>query len=109
VANVFRHIIRGALSYFKYHGQDRPNCPAAISQYDIVLTTYGTLAADFCRSRTLLERINWYRMILDEGTPQHHSCLGLCYLSTDPLFFSTRNSKYLHETIQGREQNSSLY
>jgi SWI/SNF-related matrix-associated actin-dependent regulator of chromatin subfamily A3 len=68
VANVSRHIIRGALRYCKYHGQERPKDSSDLVQYDVVLTTYGTVVADFSRSRNVLERINWYRMIVDEGT-----------------------------------------
>lgn len=34
---------------------------------DIVLTTYATVAADFRRGKSMLNRIFWYRLVLDEG------------------------------------------
>jgi SWI/SNF-related matrix-associated actin-dependent regulator of chromatin subfamily A3 len=67
MADVSRHIFRGTLRYCKYHGQDRSKDPSALVQYDVVLTTYGTVVADFSRSRNVLDHINWYRLIVDEG------------------------------------------
>ena len=37
-------------------------------QYNIVLSTYGTVAADFGRGGGVLDCFHWYRLILDEGT-----------------------------------------
>jgi SWI/SNF-related matrix-associated actin-dependent regulator of chromatin subfamily A3 len=43
-----------------------------------VLTTYATVAADFCRGRSTLNHVAWYRLVLDEGnhidplTPTRH-------------------------------------
>lgn len=34
---------------------------------DITLTTYSTIAADFCRGRRILSNISWFRVVLDEG------------------------------------------
>lgn len=33
----------------------------------LFLRRMGTLTADFNRSRNVLERVNWYRLIVDEG------------------------------------------
>lgn len=35
--------------------------------YNIVFSTYGTVAADFSRGGGMLDRFHWYRLILDEG------------------------------------------
>lgn len=39
----------------------------SVRSYDIVLSTYGTVAADLARNRGLLNSIHWYRIVLDEG------------------------------------------
>lgn len=39
----------------------------SVGSYDIVLSTYGTVAADLARNRGLLNQIHWYRIVLDEG------------------------------------------
>lgn len=62
-----RHLLPGSLSCLKYHGQNRTTEPLMLLQHDIVLTTYGTVAADISRGRTMLHRINWFRVVLDEG------------------------------------------
>lgn len=36
--------------------------------YDVVLTTYSTLSADYSKAESVLHRIMWYRVVLDEGT-----------------------------------------
>ena len=66
-ADICRHIFRGSLRYCKYHGQDRPKDPSILVRYDVVLTTYGTVVADFNRPHKVLENIKWYRLIADEG------------------------------------------
>jgi hypothetical protein len=44
-------------------------------QYDVIVTTYGTVAADFVRNRSQLHGIHWYRVILDEGTLSLPRCV----------------------------------
>jgi hypothetical protein len=34
---------------------------------DIVLTTYATVAAEFCRGRSILAKLKWFRIVLDES------------------------------------------
>jgi SNF2 family DNA or RNA helicase len=67
MAHICRHIFRGTLRYFRYHGQNRPKDSSVLVRYDVVLTTYGTVVADFNRAHKVLERIDWYRLIADEG------------------------------------------
>ncbi|KAK7397581.1 hypothetical protein QQX98_013056, partial [Neonectria punicea] len=56
-----------AIKYFKYHGRERTIDPALFCNYDIVLTTYGTVAADFSTQRGTLRNVHWYRTVLDEA------------------------------------------
>jgi SWI/SNF-related matrix-associated actin-dependent regulator of chromatin subfamily A3 len=52
----------------KYHGQGRNTLASAIEEADIVLTTYHTLAADFREKSSPLYEVDWFRIVLDEGS-----------------------------------------
>jgi SWI/SNF-related matrix-associated actin-dependent regulator of chromatin subfamily A3 len=65
--NNSRHLIPGTLSFYKFHGKARNIDYPNLCQYDIIFTTYGTVAADYWRKRSLLHEIQWYRIVLDEG------------------------------------------
>lgn len=62
-----RHVMPGKLRWHKYHGMMRQIDLESVGSYDVVLSTYGTVAADLARNRGLLDRIHWYRIVLDEG------------------------------------------
>jgi SNF2 family DNA or RNA helicase len=65
------HIEPGALSYYVYHGTNRTQNVYELSKYDIVITTYGTLAADYSKgASSVLHRLKWFRIVLDEA----HTC-----------------------------------
>lgn len=65
------HLEPGALTYYVYHGTNRTQNVYELSKYDIVLTTYGTLAADFSKgASSVLHRLKWFRIVLDEA----HTC-----------------------------------
>lgn len=51
----------GALKLVLFHGQSRPKKPEFLSSTDVVLTTYGTLAADY-KKAGLLQKMEWYRV-----------------------------------------------
>jgi hypothetical protein len=36
-------------------------------EVDVVLTTYGMVAAEHRRGRRVLTHVNWFRIMLDEG------------------------------------------
>jgi hypothetical protein len=63
----------GALSIYCYHGRRRTRDPREISKYDVVVTTYGTLASDYSRTKlrpantSPLHLVRWHRLIMDES------------------------------------------
>ncbi|KAK3342074.1 SNF2 family N-terminal domain-containing protein [Lasiosphaeria hispida] len=67
IKNFHRHVIPGALTYFKYHGAGRCLPSSGPLPYNIVFSTYGTITADFIRGGGVLECFHWYRLVLDEA------------------------------------------
>ena len=49
-----------------YHGLTRRHISGNFKDYDVILTTYETLRADWATDQTLYQQ-EWYRLILDEG------------------------------------------
>lgn len=62
-----RHVVEGNLSYYKYHGPTRRLDVSNSLPYDVVLTTYTTVAVDYSRGGGVLDKFHWYRLVLDEG------------------------------------------
>jgi SNF2 family DNA or RNA helicase len=71
-----RHTYPGDLTLHKHHGQGRESDAHKLYSSDIVLTTYATVASEFCRGRSALAKVRWFRIVLDE--------------SKQPLVFSTQ-------------------
>ncbi|KAI8631123.1 hypothetical protein F5Y19DRAFT_473522 [Xylariaceae sp. FL1651] len=67
VDEIEKHVAPGTLSCYKYHGSSRQLSSSSPLPYDVVLTTYGTVAADFSRGGGVLSGFHWYRLILDEA------------------------------------------
>lgn len=67
------HIKPGLLKYYIYHGSNRIRDADQLVDYDMVLTTYGSVASEVtARSRGKpgpwpLEEIGWFRIVLDEA------------------------------------------
>ncbi|KAI1322995.1 SNF2 family N-terminal domain-containing protein [Xylariaceae sp. FL0255] len=67
------HIAPGELSFYIYHGANRIKDPQVLANYDIVLTTYGSVTSEVtARSKGKpgsypLEEIGWFRVVLDEA------------------------------------------
>ena len=68
-----QHIKPGTLKYYIYHGAGRTKDIKKLAEYDLVITTYGSVASEFNhrskkkQGRYPLEEINWFRIVLDEA------------------------------------------
>jgi hypothetical protein len=63
-----RHVQADSIRVCVFHGPGRANQANDITDYDIVLTTYSVLVADSrSNGRKVLQEVNWYRVVLDEG------------------------------------------
>ncbi|KAI1120104.1 SNF2 family N-terminal domain-containing protein [Nemania abortiva] len=60
------HFRQGALKFIRFHGQARPRSPDELRPFDVVLTTYSTLATDHS-AQSVLFQVEWYRVALDEA------------------------------------------
>ncbi|KZT00465.1 uncharacterized protein LAESUDRAFT_553779 [Laetiporus sulphureus 93-53] len=73
------HVIAGALTHCAYYGNTRSKTPEQLKQYDVVITTYQTVAGEHGDSVSSgngkrrkmsgegLFHVPWKRIILDEG------------------------------------------
>lgn len=68
-----QHIKPGTLKYYIYHGTNRIKDIQKLAEFDLVITTYGSIASEFnyrSKGRTgtyPLEEMNWFRVVLDEA------------------------------------------
>ncbi|ROT38635.1 SNF2 family domain-containing protein [Sodiomyces alkalinus F11] len=68
-----QHIAPGSLSYYVYHGSSRIKDIGRLAQYDLVITTYGSVSSELsARSKRKagqypIEEIGWFRIVLDEA------------------------------------------
>jgi SNF2 family DNA or RNA helicase len=68
-----QHIKPGGLTYYIYHGSNRIKDSKLLADYDVVMTTYGSVASEVtARSKGKsgpwpLEEIGWFRIVLDEA------------------------------------------
>jgi len=68
-----QHIKANTLKWYIYHGSNRIKDIKKLADYDVVITTYGSVASEFNhRSKKKqgvypLEEINWFRIVLDEA------------------------------------------
>lgn len=66
LAEIEKHL-DGTFAVKKYHGQKREERLEFLTNSDIVLTTYHTLAADFAAKKSPIHNIAWFRIVLDEA------------------------------------------
>jgi len=79
-----------AVKSFVFHGENRPKSPEHLVNHDIVLTTYATLASDH-KKQSILQHIQWYRVVLDEGWPNLSTSFRL---SLWPRFASEKSRNH---------------
>ena len=60
------HVAPGTLNVLVYHGADRDRRTKSFASYDVVITTYGTLASE-AGAKNGLGSVNWLRVIADEA------------------------------------------
>ncbi|KAF3316751.1 hypothetical protein TWF173_001414 [Orbilia oligospora] len=65
-SEIHRRFQPGAMKCYHFHGDSRVKKKDALLGYDVVLTTYHTLAADSRKGR-VLQDVNWLRVVLDEA------------------------------------------
>ncbi|XP_041027658.1 putative SWI/SNF-related matrix-associated actin-dependent regulator of chromatin subfamily A member 3-like 1 [Juglans microcarpa x Juglans regia] len=66
VTQLGEHTRPGKLKVYMYYG-DRTNEVEELKTYDIVLTTYSTLATEHHWSNSPMKKVEWWRVILDEA------------------------------------------
>lgn len=66
ISQLGEHTKPGRLKVYMYYG-DRTNDPEELKKYDIVLTTYSTLATETTSENSPIKEIEWWRVILDEA------------------------------------------
>ncbi|KAM3067424.1 hypothetical protein ACMFMG_011573 [Clarireedia jacksonii] len=68
-----QHTKPGSLKYYVYHGTSRIKDVKKLAEYDIIITTYGSVASEFNfrnkqkKGNYPLEEMNWFRIVLDEA------------------------------------------
>jgi len=92
-----RHTHPGDLSFHKHHGQGRELDVDKLQTADIVLTTYATVATEFCRGKSSLAKVKWFRIVLDESTISIRSLLELSVFTN--IISRSRYQKSVHQAI----------
>lgn len=67
VAQLEEHTLRGALKTYIYYGDRRTGDAEELKKYDVVLTTYSTLANELRLAEAPVKRVVWWRVVLDEA------------------------------------------
>lgn len=68
-----QHIKPGAIKYYVYHGANRIKDLRKLSEFDLILTTYGSVSSELSGRKKKkqgpfpLEQLGWFRIVLDEA------------------------------------------
>lgn len=64
---IHRHVLEEhMLKVLIYHGSSRQSAATSLKDYDVVVTSYGTLASEAAKDGAL-SQMQWRRVVLDEG------------------------------------------
>lgn len=83
------HLIPGKVRWYKHHSSRRISQLVQIAQYNVILTTYNTVANELKvrRSNSILFQARWHRIILDEAQeirdPHTLAARAVCALKAD--------------------------
>lgn len=55
------------MTFYKYHGRQRQQDANLLFERDVVFSTYATLASEPDRGIGILNSVEWFRIVLDEG------------------------------------------
>ncbi|MED6162091.1 hypothetical protein PIB30_067052 [Stylosanthes scabra] len=67
ISQLEEHIVPGSLSYYKYYGGDRTKKAEDLMNFDLVLTSYSTMASEEPDVESPVKKVVWRRIILDEA------------------------------------------
>ncbi|KAH9616717.1 hypothetical protein KSS87_005918 [Heliosperma pusillum] len=67
ISQLCEHTKRGSLDMYMYYGQERTSDVEELKKYDMVLTSYNTLSMEDDQVGSPVKKMNWRRIILDEG------------------------------------------
>ncbi|KAI0438617.1 SNF2 family N-terminal domain-containing protein [Xylaria telfairii] len=117
VDEIERHVVPGTLSVYKYHGPNRKLPSSSSLPYHIVLSTYGTVAADYSRGAHVIRNLSTrqFKAVKNlaasirwcvTGTPMQNSLKDLASLVTFLRVPLLDNLAMFRKHIEGRRENT---